>query len=135
MLKQVRKCSGAVVWRYRGATVEVLLVKSTSGRKWVFPKGGIEPNLSAQQNAVKECWEEAGVIGHIGDCISMYSFEKDGVKQHVTMFAMECIAELTVYPESEIRERKWVAVGEAEKLLGRQLRDVLDTWLDIGLAA
>lgn len=41
------------------------------GYEHTFPKGGLEPNLSAQQNALKELYEETGltaeITGYLGD--------------------------------------------------------------------
>ena len=43
----------------QNAIVEFLLVNTSSG-KWTFPKGRIEPTLSASESAAREAWEEAG---------------------------------------------------------------------------
>ena len=122
----VRKSSGAVVWRTHNGQREILLVRSTSGKSWCFPKGGQEKGLTKRQNATKEVWEEAGVIGHVGDEIARYRFMKEGVQQRVTMFEMECIAVLDLYPEAEIRARRWFSVADASAKLNAQLREVLE---------
>lgn len=44
-----------------------MLVTSLKSPYWVFTKGGAEPHLSYQENAQKECAEEAGVLAEIGE--------------------------------------------------------------------
>lgn len=56
--------AAAVCFRIRNATVEFLLVNTSSG-KWTFPKGRIEPHLSGSASAALEAWEEAGARGRI----------------------------------------------------------------------
>lgn len=127
MASNVRRCSGAVVWHKNGlGGIEVLLVKSNGGGSWVFPKGGVEPSLTPQQNAVKECWEEAGVIGHIGHAIGQYRYSKDGDKQVVMMYEMELIVELDDYPEKGLRKRKWFELDEAMRKVNKDLRRLLE---------
>jgi 8-oxo-dGTP pyrophosphatase MutT (NUDIX family) len=47
-----------------GRGLEFLLVQ-TRGRRWIFPKGGVEPGLTQAQSAALEAFEEAGVHGRI----------------------------------------------------------------------
>jgi 8-oxo-dGTP pyrophosphatase MutT (NUDIX family) len=54
----------AVCYRVREAAVEFLLVNTTAG-KWTFPKGRIDPDLSASESAAREALEEAGAKGRI----------------------------------------------------------------------
>ena len=41
----------------------VCLVTSSSGKRWILPKGMIEPGDSPTDAAAREAWEEAGVRG------------------------------------------------------------------------
>lgn len=56
--------AAAICYRVRGYALEFLLVKTSSG-KWAFPKGRVEPALSASESASREAWEEAGARGKI----------------------------------------------------------------------
>ncbi|ANA49212.1 nudix hydrolase protein [Pseudomonas phage phiPMW] len=44
---------------------KVLLVSSLKGPFLVLPKGGLEEGLTPEENALKECREEAGVVASI----------------------------------------------------------------------
>lgn len=54
----------AVCYRMRKRGIEFLLVQTRGGR-WIFPKGGVEPGLTAAQSAALEAFEEAGVHGRM----------------------------------------------------------------------
>jgi len=61
---RVRKQVAAVCYRMRKGGVEFLLVQ-TSGGRWIFPKGGVEPGMTHAQSAALEAFEEAGVHGRM----------------------------------------------------------------------
>jgi len=42
---------------------QVCIVSSRSGKRWVVPKGWLEPGKTAGGIALLEAWEEAGVTG------------------------------------------------------------------------
>lgn len=55
--------SGVIPYRRNGSTLEVLLISSRARRRWLVPKGIIELGMRADESAVKEAFEEAGVGG------------------------------------------------------------------------
>lgn len=57
--------AGAITFRSADGTPEVLLIRSSSGRHRIFPKGTIEPGESAEAAAVRELREEGGVSGRV----------------------------------------------------------------------
>lgn len=52
--------AGGVIYRLREGRLEILLVADHFGR-WTIPKGHIEPGETAQQAAIRESGEEAGM--------------------------------------------------------------------------
>jgi len=62
--KTPRQQVAAVCYRFRGSRLEFLLVQ-TSGGRWIFPKGGVEPGRTHAESAALEAFEEAGVHGRI----------------------------------------------------------------------
>lgn len=83
-------------------------------KKWIFPKGYIEFNLSPFESAKKEAYEEAGVIG-ANETVELGSFS---IKRSIgvcdmKVFSMEVIEILDNYPEKDDRKRKWFSVKEA----------------------
>jgi NUDIX domain len=47
----------------------ILLISKRRSKKWGIPKGRAEPYLSLHENAAKEAFEEAGVIGNCSAAI------------------------------------------------------------------
>src|SRR3954464_14172171 len=54
---------GALPYRVRRGSVEVLLITSRETRRWIVPKGW--PKKSARSTAKNEAYEESGVRGKV----------------------------------------------------------------------
>ena len=52
--------AGAVLYRVREGKLEILMIQDAYDR-WTVPKGHIEPGETAQETAIREVGEEAGV--------------------------------------------------------------------------
>lgn len=105
--------SGVIAWRAAsGGGVEVLLITSSSGRRWTIPKGIIEPGLTAAASAAKEAEEEAGLTGDLSPApIGRYAHHKWGAECDVQLFAMRARQRL---PRWEIyRHQEWLPPAEA----------------------
>ena len=44
---------------------KICLITSSNGKRWIIPKGLIEPGQTAAENALQEAWEEAGLVGSL----------------------------------------------------------------------
>jgi len=88
---------------------DVLLVRSTArdAVEWVLPKGHIERGENAEQAALRELREEAGVIGRIVRPIATQPLPNGAV---VAFFLVE--AQSQVAP-AETRESRWTTFEEA----------------------
>ncbi len=66
--RPARRRVAAVCWRRHPVTraLEFLLVRTSAGDRWTFPKGGLEPeDATPGAGAQREAWEEAGVHGSV----------------------------------------------------------------------
>lgn len=54
------------VRRRKGGDLEFLLVRTSNGARWTFPKGHVERGESRSEAAAREAREEAGATGEIG---------------------------------------------------------------------
>jgi 8-oxo-dGTP pyrophosphatase MutT (NUDIX family) len=92
----------------------VCLVTSRTGRRWVIPKGWIDPGHTPARSAEAEAWEEAGLEGQLGEePVGLYRYEKAGRPHVVTVFVLEVTEEHDDWPEADERTRGWFTLAEA----------------------
>src|SRR5436190_4873364 len=105
----------------------VCLITSRNGKRWIIPKGWIDPGQTAGETALQEAWEEAGLTGALErEPIGAYIYEKDGQQYHVTVFVMKVTAVEQDWPERDFRQRSWVSpVGFFERIEDAGLADIV----------
>jgi 8-oxo-dGTP pyrophosphatase MutT (NUDIX family) len=105
----------------------ICLVTSSNGKRWLIPKGLIEPGQTAGETALQEAWEEAGLVGVLTpDPIGSYVYEKWCGPCHVTVFRMDVTRLLQDWPERDLRQRSLVTpAGALERVDDPGLADVL----------
>ena len=127
--------SAVLPYRRRGPGLEVLLITSRKGKRWVLPKGIVEPGLSGQASAAKEAAEEAGVEGEVAiRKLGRYRYEKWDGTCRVEVFPMRVTVERREWPEAAIRRREWLSPeAAAARLREKKLRKLvlgLPQWLE-----
>ena len=91
----------------------VLVISNNSGKRWVIPKGIMDPGFTDRETAQKEAFEEAGIHGSlITPALGKYRYRKWGRKCEVTVFLMDISAVEEAWPEKNTRIRKWLALEE-----------------------
>jgi bis(5'-nucleosidyl)-tetraphosphatase len=107
--------AGAIVYRRSDKALEVLLVKARKDpRIWIFPKGHIESGERADEAALREAREEAGVVGEIGRRVGALEFHNGKKLVHVEYFLVRWTSHV---PAEDDRERLWCSFQEAESLI------------------
>jgi 8-oxo-dGTP pyrophosphatase MutT (NUDIX family) len=87
-----------------------LVTSRRNGKRWVIPKGAIEPDQSAGETALQEAWEEAGLTGTLErEPVGSYVYEKYGSVCHVTVFLMRVTNMAQDFPERDSRQRAWLS--------------------------
>jgi 8-oxo-dGTP pyrophosphatase MutT (NUDIX family) len=106
---------------------QVCLVSSRSGKRWVVPKGCMEPGKTAGEIALQEAWEEAGLVGLLAsEPLGSYVYEKDGFVCHVIVFLMTVTGQVENYPEASLRQVVWLSASQAlNRVEDAGLRDIL----------
>ena len=119
--------SGVIPFRLEKGKVQILLVTSRSRKRWVIPKGIIEPDLSPQESAQKEAYEEAGVSGKIcGEAVGTSTYNQWGGPCTVKVFLLEVEKTLEDWSESYFRTREWMSVEEAVKRVDEtELKEII----------
>jgi 8-oxo-dGTP pyrophosphatase MutT (NUDIX family) len=115
----------AVCYRRRGASFDFLLVKTTSGDKWTFPKGATARRLSHSQAAEREALEEAGAVGVIEQQhFHLYlqpkgdSSQRNVVQEFVVKAFMLEVTH-TQPPQEPNRNPTWFSVDDVRRALAR----------------
>jgi 8-oxo-dGTP pyrophosphatase MutT (NUDIX family) len=116
---------------------KICLVTSSNGKRWVIPKGLIDPGQTAGETALQEAWEEAGLVGVLQqEPVGSYLYEKYANIYHVTVFLMEVTDVAQTWPEHNLRERAWVSLGTAlERIEEAALGDIVRATVDKYIAA
>ena len=105
---------------------EVLLVTSSRGR-WILPKGWPIEGLSDGEAALQEAWEEGGVReGRVtAKPIAKFWGTKrfsDGqeIPARISVYGVKVRDMSRKFPESKRRDRRWVSVTKAAKILSEK---------------
>jgi 8-oxo-dGTP pyrophosphatase MutT (NUDIX family) len=94
------------------------LVTSTGSGDWIFPKGNIDPGATADEAALQEAREEAGLTGRVLGVLTAYSYTKMG-RYTLTVQAvlMEVSGVASAWDEDHLRSRRWATADEVRGLL------------------
>ena len=125
--------SGVIPYRLRQGGVEVLLITSRGQRRWVIPKGIVEPGWSPVDSAAREAWEEAGLRGRLRpQAAGTFAYPKWGGECRVEVFLLQVEREDEDWPEAALRRRQWLSVEEAAGRVDEpQLRRLLEQLPDL----
>ncbi|MEA2242605.1 MAG: hypothetical protein QOD24_2161 [Solirubrobacteraceae bacterium] len=108
-----RQVVAAVPVRPRAAGgLEVLLVRTSDGTRWTFPKGGREEGETLAEAAAREAAEESGALGRVdGAPLGEYRYRGDTV----VAFLLE--VDDTRRPDEPWRDPTWFGVDVARSRL------------------
>lgn len=116
----------------------ILLISRKRSKKWGIPKGRVVPHLSLRENAAKEAFEEAGVVGQVSPfSVGMFRAKKrteasrqDPEIMEVWVYLLEVAETLSDWPEKGRRTTRWVSCEDA----ARRLREPMLAHLCLRLA-
>ncbi|KAM7484700.1 hypothetical protein LguiA_000709 [Lonicera macranthoides] len=127
---------GCIPYRYKNGNdeLEVLVITSQKGQKMMFPKGGWELDESAEEAASRESLEEAGVLGNVQCELGKWSFKSkscSGTYHEGFMFPLLVTQQLDLWPEKNVRQRKWMSASEAREVCQHVwMKEALDILVD-----
>ena len=108
--------SAVIPYRILDGEIEIMVITSSTGKRWVIPKGLVESDMTPQDSAAKEAWEEAGLIGNVlPTLLGTYKYQKWGRICLVEVFLLQVEIVLESWPESKKRKREWVSLAKAVK--------------------
>ncbi len=123
---------GALPCRTGRESLEVCLITSRGGGRWIIPKGWPETDLSHVEVAAQEAWEEAGLTGTVRpDLFASYAASKElepgiGIPVRLDVYLLINPKQSKKFPELGQRKIKWLPIEKAaERVDERGLKDVL----------
>jgi len=124
---------GTLPCRLVKGSLEVCLITSRGGGRWIIPKGWPEPGLSHVEIAAQEAWEEAGLTGSVHpNMYATYLASKNiepGIEIPVRMdvYLLANPNQAKKFPELGQRKVKWLTIEKAvERVDESGLKDVLN---------
>lgn len=127
-MRRELSAGGVLVRRFRGRWfVAVIRPRREPGRAevWALPKGQIDPGETGAETAIRETYEETGVMGRLdrklGDVRYVYTWQGERVFKVVSFFLLRAVrgrlGALPAATEHEVAEARWVPLEEAPRLL------------------
>ncbi|MDQ3555646.1 MAG: NUDIX hydrolase, partial [Gemmatimonadota bacterium] len=99
---------GVVPYRIRDGAVEFLLITSRKSRRWLIPKGNVEPEMGPRESARMEASEEAGISGELGpEPLGCYRHGRSKSSSVVEVFLLRVDGEEDSWLEAHERKRRW----------------------------
>ena len=89
----------------------------------ILPKGGVNKGEDVRVAAARESYEEAGILGEVGELVHQYSYNKSRREKHA-FYTLRVTEVLYVWPEMQ-RTRAWYPIAKALELQTRP--DIMDT--------
>jgi 8-oxo-dGTP pyrophosphatase MutT (NUDIX family) len=125
VVTKTQTSAGGVVFRRRGARVEVALISVGAGDRWQLPKGLVDGGESPEAAAVREAREETGLASELIAPIEKieywyYAAERGArVRFHkfVHFFLLRFASGDVSDHDHEVNEARWVEIGEAVEML------------------
>lgn len=106
---------GVLPYVLKRGKLQVLLVTSSSGNRWIIPKGHQEPEMTPHEVAMMEAVEEGGVLGTLRQDLHLRCQMANG--KFLQLYAMKISKLLANWPEEHLRMRRLVSLTEALRLI------------------
>jgi phosphohistidine phosphatase len=118
--------AAVIPFRIRDDRVEIALVTTPGGKRWVVPKGSLDEGEQSRDAAIRETEEEAGLIGRLDRRpLGRYRFRRDNERYEVDVYLMQVTVVLDDWLEARLRRRRWIKVDKAAALVRADLHPFL----------
>jgi phosphohistidine phosphatase len=120
---RARRQAAVIPYRIRKQHVEVALVTTTKGKRWIVPKGSVDAGERPRDAAIREAEEEAGLTGVVARRpLGRYLHVSDDRRFRVYVYLM-CVTKIRDrWLEDRRRERRWMRLSDAAEIVREELR-------------
>lgn len=106
---------GILPYLFKDRKLQVLLITSSSGNRWIVPKGRQESGMTPHEVALMEAVEEGGVLGTIRHDMRIRCQMSNG--RPLRIYAMKISKLLGSWPEEHFRLRRLLPINDAVELI------------------
>ena len=122
-MARVHRKAAVIPYRIRKKRVEVALVTTSTGRRWIVPKGTVATGEHARDAAMREAEEEAGLLGVLPrKPLGRYRHVNEDGPCCVDVYLMRVTDVLDTWQEERRRRRRWMRIPDAAARLRKELR-------------
>ncbi len=129
MIKRIFSAGGIVIKNVDG-DLFVLVTQHSKHKGWDFPKGHLELGETSEKAAVREVFEETGVVAEVvekvGESKYFYFEDKQRVFKTVVYFLMRFVSPGESTTPEEVSEIVWLAPEKVEEKL--TFKDTKEVW-------
>ena len=122
-MPRVRRQAAVIPYRIRKERIEIALVTTSRGKRWIVPKGSVDFGERLRDAAIREAEEEAGVLGVLArKSLGRYRHVNGDGPCQVEVYMMRVTDVLEHWLEDGLRRRRWMPVPAAAACVRDELR-------------
>jgi len=122
----VHRQAAVIPYRIRKDRVEVAVVTTSRGKRWIVPKGSVDDGERPRDAAIREADEEAGLRGVVArKPIGRYRYVNGNGPCRVDVYLMRVTKVRETWLEDGVRRRRWMRVSDAAACLREELHEFL----------
>ena len=122
----VHRQAAVIPYRIRKDRVEVAVVTTSRGKRWIVPKGSVDDGERPRDAAIREADEEAGLRGVVArKPIGRYRYVNGNGPCRVEVYLMRVTKVRETWLEDGVRRRRWMRVSDAAACLREELHEFL----------
>jgi phosphohistidine phosphatase len=122
-MARLHRQAAVVPYRIRKERVEVALVTTSGGKRWIVPKGTVDDGERPRDAAIREAEEEAGLRGVVArKPLGRYFHVTGNGPCQVDVYLMRVTAALDHWLEDRLRRRRWMPLPDAAACLPGELQ-------------
>ena len=110
-MARAQRQAAVIPYRIRKRRVEVALVTTFGGKRWILPKGSVDEGEQPRDAAIREAEEEAGLLGVVArKPLGRYRHVNGDDSWRVDVYVMRVTEVLDHWLEAKFRRRRWMRI-------------------------